>query len=159
MNKMAANIGLKGICEITVFKPDGDIRDKREFHNDITNVGFDQLFDILGAAAQPDQISHIGIGWGVGANTAFAATQTDLQGASSDRKAAAYYHDIGDKDFRFIIVWGPNEPLASTVPIEESGVFNAAAAGIMLNRKTFPVLNKQKEDTVEVKWTFTFSQV
>ena len=48
-------------------------------------------------------------------------------------------------------------PGVATGAITEAGIFNAPAAGTMLNRLVFPVINKGALDTIEVEWTVTFA--
>lgn len=44
-----------------------------------------------------------------------------------------------------------------TGSITEAGVFNAASAGTMLCRTTFPVVNKAAGDTIAITWVVTVS--
>lgn len=44
-----------------------------------------------------------------------------------------------------------------TGAITEAGIFNAASAGTMLCRTTFPVVNKAAGDTIAVTWVVTVS--
>jgi len=156
-----ANISVKGMCEMILRGPDGRIKQRMVAENDLTNNGFDLIAALMANPTPPSgysaKVSYLGIGWGVGANTAFAAAQTDLQGASKNRKAATYSHTPGTKIFALQATWGPNEPLAGPVPIEEVGSFNAAAAGVMFSRLTRPLLTKLAVDTLEFNYSFEWS--
>ena len=44
-----------------------------------------------------------------------------------------------------------------TGAITEAGIFNAASAGTMIARTTFPVVNKATGDTLAISWTITIS--
>lgn len=44
-----------------------------------------------------------------------------------------------------------------TGAITEAGIFNAASAGTMLCRTTFPVVNKQSGDSIAITWVVTIS--
>lgn len=148
---------ITGEVTIRVFGPDGKLKDERKTENAITDAGFDLICALLGNPTRPTQLTHIGIGWGTGANTAFAATQTDLQGVNKDRNAATYAHTNGTKVFSLEATWGANDPSTSEAIIEESGCFNAASGGTMLNRVVFTGIAKQPADTVTIRWTFTLS--
>jgi len=152
-------IKLRGRAEFFVFDKAGKL--KRYFDagwNDIPDAGFDFISDVIANPSQPAYMGYIGVGWGAGASDAFAAGQIDLQGASTDRNAVdTYSHVAGTKTFYVEAEWGVDDPIAGEVTIEESGCFNAAAAGIMLNRKTFAGVVKGANDTLKVKWTFTLS--
>jgi hypothetical protein len=79
--------------------------------------------------------AYLGVGGGAGATNAFAATQTDLQGASKTRKAmdSTYPTDPPSPSnrltFRSTFATGD-----ANYAWEEWGTFNASAAGTMLNR-------------------------
>lgn len=119
--------------------------------------GASALWDLLiGAgtvAAFTNAVAHIGVG---NSATAAAATQTDLVGASKDRQPmeATYpQHTDGtgastNADIVFRSVWGTAE---GNFAWEEWGVFNAAAAGRMLNRKVESLGTKTSAAT----WTLT----
>lgn len=149
---------LTGHLRIREFDPSGKLVEEHDLGmNEITDAGFDFIADVIGNPAQPANMDYIGIGWGVGANTAFDPTQTDLQGASKDRNAATYAHTPGTKTFTLTASWGNGDPSASPITIEESGCMNAASGGTMLNRKTFTGITKQPANTLEIEWTFTLS--
>lgn len=74
--------------------------------------------------------ARIGVGNG---DDAFDVADTDLQGASKIRKAMeATYPHRADNVLTFRSVFGTSE---ANFAWEEWGVFNAAAAGVMLNRR------------------------
>ena len=150
---------MRGRVEFFVFDKEGRQKSYLDAGwNDITDAGFDLICDVIAKTAQPSDITHIGVGWGAGASDAFAAGQTDLQGASKDRNTIdTYNHSVGTKVFYVEAEWGVDDPIAGEVTVEESGCFNAASAGTMLNRKTFTGVVKGQNDTLKVKWTFTLS--
>ena len=148
---------------MTLRGPDGKVKETKVIENDITDVGFDLICALMADPAPPggygDIVDVLGIGWGAGANTAFNVAQTDLQGASKDRKAASYSHTPGTKDFALQAIWGTDEPIAGTVGIEEVGSFNASSGGVIFSRLVRPILNKLAVDSLEVNYSFTWSQV
>ena len=152
-------IKLRGRVELSVLDKEGRLKQYLDGGwNDITDAGFDFICAVIANSTQPAYMGYIGIGWGTGANTAFAAGQTDLQGASKDKNAVlTYSHVAGTKTFYLEAEWGVNDPSTGEVTIEESGCFNAASAGAMLNRKVFAGVVKGANDTLKVKWTFTLS--
>ena len=148
-------IRIVGECEMILRGPDGRVKQVMRFKNDITNKGFDKIADLLGATESP--IAYLGIGWGAGAGDAFDPTENDLQGASKDRKAAAYTHTPGTKTFKFTSIWGPGEPIAGTAAIEEVATFDAVSGGDMFSRLVRAVLNKLNLDSLEVNYNFTIT--
>lgn len=119
--------------------------------NLIVGAGFDFLCDALGkAASRPGVMSHIAIG----TNTVAAAAANTALGTEVTRVAATYSHTAGTKVCKFTATFNPG---VGTGAITEAGLLNAAAAGIMLNRVIFPVMNKGADDTITVEFTFTLS--
>lgn len=106
-----------------------------------------------GAAALFDNANaHIGVGNGT---TAFSAAHTDLQGASKARKAmdATYPQAAGGvMTFRSTFATGD-----ANFAWEEWGIFNAAAAGTMMNRVVQSNGTKASTETKQVTVTITLS--
>ena len=118
--------------------------------NLITTKGFDLVCDVLGKNAQPDDLSHIGIGTGT---TAAAAAQTALV-TQNAREIAVYAHVAGTKVFTMVVTFAPG---TGTGAVTEAGCFNAASSGTMFNRVLFAAVNKATADSLTVTFTFTFS--
>lgn len=119
----------------------------------LSNVGRDHIASaVVGAAVDPFNATnaHLGVGNGT---AVFDAAQTDLQGASSLRKlmdggyptnstnVLTYRATFGTADANF--AW------------EEWGVFNAASAGTMLNRRVESL--GTKPDTQSWQFTVTLT--
>lgn len=99
----------------------------------LTNNGRDAIAAMLiGEAVTPfdNTFGYLGVGNG---NTAFAAAQVDLQGASKLRHAldAAYPQRAGNVlTFRSLF-----STVEANFAWEEWGIFNDALVGVMLSRK------------------------
>lgn len=119
----------------------------------LSNAGRDHIASaVVGADVDPFDATnaHLGVGNGT---AVFAATQTDLQGASSLRKpmdggyptdstnVLTYRATFGTADANF--AW------------EEWGVFNANSAGTMLNRRVESL--GTKPDTQSWQFTVTLT--
>ena len=145
------NTGISGVMTAVLNKADGT-HEEFEKHNMILNVGFDFICDVIGKATQPAKMSYIAVGTGT---TAVAATQTQLV-AEIDRNTASYAHTAGTKVFTLTATFGTGEAVGA---ITEAGVANASTAGTFLDRVTFPVINKETNDTLTITFTFTLSEV
>lgn len=128
----------------------GNIIDVRKSHNLITDAGFDFISDVIGNGTQPGEMSHIAIGTGV---TAAAVTDTALE-TELTRLAATYSHTVGTKVFILQALFGQG---VGTGAITEAGLLNAAAAGTLLDRTVFAVINKGANDELTEKFEFTMS--
>lgn len=115
----------------------------------LTNAGRDLMAaDVIGESVTEynNANAHIGVGNGT---TAFSAAHTDLQGASKTRKAMdATYPSRATNVLTFRSTFGTTD---ANHAWDEWGVFNAAAAGTMLNRKVEALGTK----TSAQSWQFT----
>lgn len=140
----------RGDWTFTIFRENGDVEAITR-KNLIVNVGYDFICDAIGkAASRPNVMSYIAVGTGT---TAPAAADTTLQ-TELTRISATYTHTAGTKTFKVAATFGAG---VGTGAITEAAILNAAAAGIMLNRVTFPVMNKGASDTIVAEFTFTLS--
>lgn len=149
-NPMAESFQARGDWDFTIFRGNGDV-EVISRKNLIVNVGFDFICDAIGlASGRPGVMSHIAVGTGT---TAPAAAQTALVTELS-RLSATYSHTAGTKTFKITTTFNPG---VGTGAITEAAILNAASSGIMLNRVSFPVINKGAPDTVVAEFTFTLS--
>ena len=141
---------LSGAMTLIVHRASGEVETVHK-DNIIVNVGFDFIADSIGkATSRPGVMAYIALGTGT---TAAAATQTALV-TEIDRNAATYAHTAGTKTFTFTAAFAAGD---ATGAITESGVFNAATGGTMLDRVVFPVVNKGVDDSLTAVFTFTMS--
>lgn len=149
---------LNGILEIVVKGPDGRIKQHDVITNAITLIGFENINDLItGAGGSP--LTHIGVGWGVGSDTAFADTQTDFQGTDQDRKAVTP-SKISEKILELVGTWIATEPTGASFPITiyEIGLFWGVAPDKMMCRAVRPAgIVKDSADTVEITYRITMS--
>lgn len=121
----------------------------------LTNAFRDYLAAKLagGAASLFDNTNaHIGVGNGT---TAFAASQTDLSGASKFRKGMdATYPQATAGAITFRSTFGTTE---ANFAWEEWGVFNASTGGTMMNRVVQNNGTKASTETKQVTVTITLS--
>lgn len=136
--------------------PDGKLKERRASDNLIVNGGFDFIADaVANSARSANTMRYIAIGAG---STAVAAGNTALANegglSGTTRKLSAYSHTTGTKVWTHVVTFNAGE---GTGAIVESGMFDAASAGVMLNRQTFSVINKGASDTLQVTWQYTMS--
>lgn len=141
---------LSGSLTAELIKADGS---KEVFtkHNAILACGFDFICDAIGkSTGRPGVMAEIAIGTGT---TAVAISQTTLVSQLAS-KACTYSHTAGTKVFTMVTTFDKGE---GTGAITEASVQTASSAGILLDRVTFPVVNKGAEDTLKMTFTFTLS--
>ena len=151
---------ISGHVETTVFDENGYIKLYRQGDNFVSNNGEDcaieDLFDDGGASncnsALGGSFDRIAIGTSTSAE---AVGQTALVTETSRTQ---------DTDCTYTAAAGAGNPATclltaqftgSTVIVEESGVFDAAAVGNMFSRQLTGTIVLVPADTLQVDWTFT----
>jgi hypothetical protein len=143
---MKDQITLKGRLSIRLYGPDGKLKDSRDINNLVVSAGKAlNASRLVGAATPP--MSHMAIGSGV---VAPAAGDVAL-GAQLGRVALTSGTSAGAVA-TFVAAFGAG---IGTGAVTEAGIFNDPAAGTMLSRATFAVVNKDALDTMSITWTVT----
>lgn len=96
----------------------------------------------------PVKMTHMAIGTGT---TAEVVANTTLQ-TEVDRNTCTTA--ISTNTVTYEATWAAGDPAAATA-VTEAGIFTASTGGIMLARKTFPVVNKGTSDAMTITWTIT----
>lgn len=114
----------------------------------VTTAGMNQALGLaIGEAITPfnSANAYLAVGGGTGATTAFANTQTDLQGASKTRKAMdATYPTRAGNVLTFRATFGTAD---ANYTWDEFAVFNASTAGVMLMRNVTPLGTKTSAES------------
>lgn len=151
-----------GHVETTVFDENGYVKLYRQGDNFVSNNGEDcaieDLFDEGGTSncdnALGGSFDRIAIGT---STTAESVSQTTLVAETSRTQ---------DADCTYTAAAGAGNPATclltaqftgSTVTVEESGVFDASAAGNMFSRQLTGTIVLVPADTLQVDWTFTIA--
>ena len=127
--------------------PDGNLKDEREIHNLICTIGKQQILK-ASAAKYLNQFAYCGIGTGT---NAAAIGDTILQTEVS-RSAVITPTNPDANTLQFVATFGAG---VGTGAITESGLLDAAAAGNLLARQVFAVVNKGAGDTLTMTWSLT----
>lgn len=136
-----------GALKVVVTGPDGQIKDSREFKNLVVTAG--KTWIAARMVGAPAVMSHMAVGTGA---VAAAAGDTAL-GTELTRVALTSGTSAGA-----VATYVANYPAGTgTGALTEAGVLNAGAAGTMLCRTVFPVVNKGAADTMSITWDITAS--
>jgi len=137
-----------GMLRVVVIGPDGQVKTDEIFKNLVVNVGKDFVASRM-VAASATVMSHMAIGSGT---TAPAAGDTTLD-SELGRVTLASSSATGA-----VVTYTASFPAGTgTGAVTEAGIFNAGAAGTMLCRTVFSVVNKGANDSMSVTWTVTVS--
>jgi hypothetical protein len=139
-------IEVAGKLSIVLTTADGVVKDSRELDNLIVQVGKNYLAGgVIGALSQP--FSYMALGTG----TVAASLGDTTLGAELTRQSfttASVSTNIATVSTTFGAGVG-------TGALTEAGIFNAAAAGVMLSRVVFSVVNKASTDALTITWAIT----
>lgn len=136
-------IQAKGVVYVTHTKADGTTY-KYTFDNLVVTTGRNHIAARLGQATPPTAMSHMAIGAGV-----IAPALTDTQLGNQLARVTLTSTTVTNNIVRYVASFAPG---VGTGAVTEAGIFNAATGGTMLNRVTFPVVNKESGDSIAVTW-------
>ena len=120
----------------------------------LTTAGINFLAGLTAGSGTPFNAVNARLGVGSG-NTAFSASQTDLQGSGKVRKLMDTGYPISaPPKLTYRATFNQNE---ANFPWHEWGLFNAATGGVMLNRVVESNGTKQANQTWVLEVEITFS--
>lgn len=139
----------QGIGEVSfrLFDSEGNLKEERTVKNLITSVGKAAMAGLLIDTGGVDAFSHIAIGTGTTAavvgDTALE-TEVDRETATVSRVTTA----VTDDTSRLVSTFS----FSGSAAITESGVLNAGASGLLLNRAVFSAVNVSNGDSLQITW-------
>ena len=144
--------GMKVIVKGELYDKDMELKQSFIKHNLITNAGYKFLAQCIGDSTRPAKLGYIAVGTGTNAPS---LTDTALQ-KELFRKSCDYSYADNDKFLSLGVTLVPGE---ATGAITEAGILNASSAGVLFDRITFPVINKETLDTYRISFTITMEEV
>ena len=145
-----SELGIKGVCHVTLLGPDGKIKEERIIHNTVT-----ELMDAQVADQMSDQgdaaIGYMAVGTGSGQTSASTGLAVTL-----DRNALTSTTQGGgaaDNDVVYVGDWAAGD---GTGAITEAGILRLNDDATLMLYADFSVVNKAAGDTLQITWTVTF---
>ena len=142
---------MKGFADITLFGPDGNVKDTRHVENLITTKGFDGISQ-RGFSTQTGSAAFNYIA--IGSGTTAASTANTTLGSEAARAQGTYAHTDAQANLSLTNTFAAG---TATGSINEYGVLNAAAAGQLMNRATFGTILKGAADSLQLVVAFSLS--
>lgn len=143
---------LTGRVKLTLFGPDGEIKQQVEDHNLVVTAGKNWLATYLAQTNTSDMIM-MAIGT---SSTAVAAGDTALNGEFCTRIVGTTY--ASNNIYQLTATFPANNPSSTlTTGVNEAGIFNAGTAGTMFTHATFATVNKAPADSLQIVWQVTNS--
>jgi hypothetical protein len=148
----AERVGLSGRYFVTLFGPDGRVKDYREGQNVITTVGKEFVASFLKsavAAAATFTCKYIAIG---SDGTAAAVGNTTLGTEVARQTGTASY--TSGAIFNIVATFAAG---TGTGSITEYGLLSSSANGTLFSRDVGGVITKGAGDSLQVNYELTFS--
>lgn len=142
------NLKAHGELTISVFDRNGNLKQAQKVPNLVVTVGKNYIASrMVGTSATV--MSHMAIGTGTG--TPIAGNTT--LGTEAGRVALTAF----TASTNTVTATATFPAGTGTGAITEAGILNAASAGTLLCRTTFPVVNKAAGDSIAITWVVTVS--
>lgn len=144
-----SEIGIKGLCNIQLFGPDGKLKEERIIHNTVT-----ELMDAHVADCLSDQgdgtIDYMAVGTGSGQTSASTglAVSLDRNALTSTTQGAG----AADNDVVYVGTWAAGD---GTGAITEAGLMRDDDDTKLMLYADFAAVNKAAADTLVITWTCT----
>jgi hypothetical protein len=145
---MNEGIKVKGIVNIKLIGPDGQVKDQRTVENIVTNTGRAHIIDRLQAAGVA-VCDYVAIGTGT---NAAAAADTTLQTEAARAQGTLSQPDAYTDRCVYTFAAG-----TGTGNITEVGRLNAASVGTLMGRVVFTAVNKPASDSLAMTYDFTYA--
>jgi hypothetical protein len=143
---------LKGEWFVTLYGPDGEVKQKAQGFNVVTDVGKEFIASFLGSAAAGAATftaKYIAIGSDA---TAEAASNTALGTELSRTTGTVSY--VSNQIYQISATFAAG---SGTGAVAEYGLLSSSTAGTLVARDTEAVINKGASDTLTVTAQLTFS--
>lgn len=130
---------------------DGKVVERRELRNTTTKAGFAAVAGLINGVIT-NFFEYIGLGTGTTAATSddtaleteLAASGLSRAAGSTSRVTTTVANDTAQVAVTFTVT--------GTAAVTESGLFDSAAAGVMLARQVFAAINVVNGDSLTVTW-------
>lgn len=139
-----------GKVHVVVRDENQNIKEDFLVDNLVVDSGLDFIAERMKDAVT-SVMSHMEVGTD---NTAASAGQTTLVAAVGGSRTGLTSSTVTNNAIAYVCTFGAG---VGTGALVEAGVFNAGAAGDMLCRTVFSVINKGALDSMTITWTITIS--
>ena len=146
-------IKLKGDLSIKKYNEDNNLIQQLEVPNLIVTAGKQYIASkVVGYVGSSSNVmSHMGIGTS-SATPALVNTNLTLPLVRVGGTSETFSSSVTGTVVTYTATFGPGIGTGSVV---EAGIFNALTGGTMLCRTTFPVVNKDANETIVITWNIS----
>jgi len=153
---MNETLKVKGLISLELTDKDGNLKDKREIKNTITNTGLAQIALLAGdASAVP--FTYLALGTGVAAAAATDTTLGTESSASGLARAAATVSRVTTTVTNDTLQLLKAFTAGASAAITECGIFNDSSVGTLLGRQVFSAVNVVSGDILTITYKVSFA--
>ena len=145
-----SSVGIKGLCNVKLFGPDGKLKEERVIHNTVTELCDAHVADQMADSTDVAN-GFMAIGTGTGGTSASVGLTLPLD--SNALTSTTQGAGAADNDVVYVGTWAAGD---GTGAITEAGVFNLTGNTTLQFYSTFSVINKGAADSLVITWTCTF---
>ena len=139
-----------GMVNIVLRDDNGNVKEEITVPNLVVDTGLDFIADRMEGVGSA-VMSHMEVGTD---GTAAASGDTALGAAVGSSRTALTSTTVTNNTVEYVCTFAAG---TGTGALVEAGIFNAGAAGTMLCRTVFSVINKGANDSMTITWTITIS--
>ena len=144
------SLKVTGEVKIKLFNSKGELKSELNKSNLVVSVGKNFIASRI-ASNSSVPMNHMAVGYG---DTPANLTDSALEDEAQNGRISIAAPTIASNTLTFTGIFGPTYGTGS---LAEAGIFNSNASGIMLCRTTFPVIEKEEDDTIAISWSITIS--
>lgn len=144
------NVDAKGKLRILVTGPDGAVKSDDTVNNLVVTAGKNYIADRMKDGGKA-QMGYMGVGTD---NTAAAIGDTTLYSEAARVALNTAGGTVTDNAVEYSATFGAG---VGTGALVEAGIFNDSAAGDLLCRTVYSVVNKGADDTLTITWTVSIN--
>jgi len=152
LDPFRSRVGVKGMCHLELFGPDGKLKTERFVQNIVVNTGLTHIADQMAVVNTDTLMTHMAVGTSGGTPGAGNTDVGTIAGARLVFSGSTPTHSSGVVTYTCTF-----SAAISTAALTEAGIFNALTLGTMLCRTVFDVINKLAADSLAITWTLTFT--
>jgi hypothetical protein len=145
-----SGLGIKELCHLQLFGPDGQLKEERVIHNTVTELGDAHVADQMSDSGEA-ALGFMAVGTGSGQTAASVglAVSLDRNALTSTTQGAG----AADNDVIWVGTWIAGD---GTGAITEAGIFLADNNTTMNYYADFAAVNKLAADSLVITWTGTY---
>lgn len=145
-----SKLGIRGVCRLQLFGPDGVLKEERVIENTVTDLGDAHVADAMSDQGE-GALGYMAVGTGDSQGAGDVGLDVSLDRNALDSTTQGV--GVDDNDVIFVCTWAAGD---GTGAITEAGIFLGDNNTSMNYYTDFAVINKGAADSLVNTWTVTY---